>query len=297
MGRRAPRDEPLEKRRGWRLAIAAPRGNAKTTIKSLLFPLHAIYHGREKYIVILSATLKQARQRLVTIRSEIAANPLLIQNYPELYRGEKKLTDRRLIFNDTLVEVYSAGMEIRGISHRQWRPTLVILDDVEDSRSAHSPERRERLWEWYNEVIENIGDGYTGVEIVGTLLHPDSLLARLLRRPDFEGRVFRGVERFAARQDLWDQWKSLYVNLDDPGRDATARAFFEERRTEMLEGSRVLWEAKEDYYDLMRQLVNKGRTAFFKEKQNEPGNPENAFFDLGRLVKFRLRDDVIEIEG
>ncbi|MFP4381346.1 MAG: hypothetical protein ACLFUS_12670 [Candidatus Sumerlaeia bacterium] len=285
----------MENRKGWRLAIAAPRGAAKSTIKSLIYPLHAMLYQREKYIIILSATLKQAGQRLKNITDEILTNQRLQRYYPAAFEGKRKITRQSILFNECLLEIYSAGTEIRGISFRQWRPSLIILDDIEDSRVAHSIERRDRLWEWNNEVIENLGDSYTAIEIVGTILHPDSLLSRLIRRPDYHGRVFKSIERFADNQALWDQWKQIYTRLEDPDRVETARRFFNKNRDDMLRGARVSWHGRYDYYELMCQLVQKGRAAFFKELQNEPGSAEDAFFDMHRIQKFRLEGSGIKM--
>jgi hypothetical protein len=282
---------PLEQRPARRLAIAAPRGAAKSTLKTLILPIHATLYARERYIVIVSATLKQAQQRLHNIQAEFRTNERLSEVFQKELKRKGKWTGKSINLNGVQIEVYSAGTELRGISHRQWRPTLILLDDVENSAGARSIQRRDKLFEWYNEVIENLGDTYTAIEIVGTLLHPDSLLARLLKRPDFDARVFRSIERFADRADLWEQWRSLYGNLDDPDRLETARRFFAQRRAEMTRGTRVLWQAKEDYYELMCQLTTRGRAAFFKEKQNEPGAAEDVFFDLSRAVKFRRSAD------
>jgi len=282
---------PLEQRPARRLAIAAPRGAAKSTLKTLILPIHATLYARERYVVIVSATLKQAQQRLHNIQAEFRTNERLREVFQEELKRKGKWTGKSINLNGVQIEVYSAGTELRGISHRQWRPTLILLDDVENSAGARSIQRRDKLFEWYNEVIENLGDTYTAIEIVGTLLHPDSLLARLLKRPDFDARVFRSIERFADRADLWEQWRSLYSNLDDPDRLETARRFFAQRRAEMTRGTRVLWQAKEDYYELMCQLATRGRSAFFKEKQNEPGAAEDVFFDLSRAVKFRRSAD------
>jgi len=281
---------PLATRSPRRLAIAAPRGAAKSTFKSLIFPLHATLYRHERYMVLVSATLKQARQRLRNIKTELVANALLREFYP----GETAKSDRErwssdgIALNEVQIDVFSAGSELRGISYRSWRPTLILLDDVENSHTVRSVQLREKLHEWYNEVIENLGDTATAIEIVGTLLHPDALLARLLRRPDYETRVYRSIQRFADRSDLWQKWRDIYTNLEDPDRARTARRFFNQNRPDMLRGAKVLWQAKEDYYDLMLQMIHLGRPAFFKEKQNEPATGEDAFFDMGRVRKFRI---------
>jgi predicted phage terminase large subunit-like protein len=63
----------------------------------------------------------------------------------------------------------------------------------------------------------------------------------------------------------------------------------------MLRGTRVLWASREDYYDLKIQMVNQGRRAFFKEKQNEPAVGGDSFFDPTRAVRFRLAEGRIFI--
>ena len=282
---------PLNRRPARRLAIAAPRGAAKTTFKTLIFPLHAVLYRREPYIAILSATLKQAKRRLRNLKAEIQSNALLRAIYPELTDQPSQWNNNSITILDAQIDVYSAGTEIRGISHNQWRPTLIILDDIEDNRSAYSSARREMLLEWYNDVIENLGDTYTAVEIIGTLLHPDSLLNHLLQRPDFQGRTYRSIERFADREDLWTHWRTLYTNLANPKRIEEARAFYEANEHAMLQGAKVLWDAKEDYYTLMTQLTNMGRAAFFKEKQNQPTLTGQSFFDLTRITRFHLNDN------
>ncbi len=285
----------LDDRVGRRLAIAAPRGAAKSTLMSLIFPIHATLYGRERYIIILSATLKQARQRLRNIKAEFDANPSLLEFYAEELGQRGSWTQKGLTLNNVQSDIFSAGTEIRGISFGSWRPTLVILDDIEDSRAVRSVDRREELLDWYNEVIENIGDSYTTIEIVGTLLHPDSLLASLLGRADYESQIYKSIEQFACREDLWDQWKLIFTNLSDEEREQSARVFFQKHRSEMMRGTRVLWNAREDYYDLMRQTVTLGRKAFFKEKQNEPTVGLDAFFDIGKVVQFQWTDAGLEV--
>ena len=60
----------------------APRGAAKTTLMTLIFPLHALLYQTERYIVILSATQRQATRRLENIRHELMTNPLLRRTFP-----------------------------------------------------------------------------------------------------------------------------------------------------------------------------------------------------------------------
>lgn len=276
---------PVLERRGENYAVAAPRGYAKSTIASLLLPLHDLVYRTEGYIVIVSATLKQSVGKLKSIRAELAANRMLRECFaPEIVR----VTKRQLVANDIAVEAFSVGTELRGITYRQYRPTKIVIDDGEDSEAVESPEQREKLAEWFNEVLENLGNGYTNIIVIGTLLHPDSLLANIVKRPDFESEVFRAVESFADDAALWEEWRARFNDLSDSQRLRTARAFFERHDEQMRKGTRVLWPSKESYYQLMCQLRTRSRKAFFKEKQNDPRHHEAQLFDPETFRYFRL---------
>jgi len=285
---RRQQHRPVLERRGRNWAVAAPRGYAKSTIATLLLPIHDIVYRTEGYIVIVSATLAQSVGKLKNIRTELAENSALRECFsPRIERA----TARQLIANEIAVEAFSVGTELRGITHRQYRPTKIVIDDGEDSEGVESPEQREKLALWFKEVLENLGNGYTNIIVVGTVLHPDSLLANILKRPDFESRVFRAVESFAENGALWKQWREKLNDLADPDRLETARSFFDLHRKAMLKGARVLWPEKENYYDLMCQMATRGRKAFFKEKQNDPRHHEEQLFDPETFRYFRLDDE------
>jgi len=293
---RREQDRPLLERKSRNLAVAAPRGYAKSTIATLLLPLHDVVYRSEGYIVIVSATLPQSVGKLKNLRAELAENRMLRECFePQIGR----VTSRQLVANDLAIEAFSVGTELRGITYRHYRPTKIVMDDVEDSEAVESPEQREKLAVWFNEVLENIGNGYTNVIVVGTLLHPDSLLAKILKRPDFESRVFRAIESFAETAALWEEWRARFNDLSNPRRLETARGFFESRREAMLKGTRVLWPEKEDYYDLMCQLTARGRKAFFQEKQNDPRHHEAQLFDRETFRYFTAQGspDVLSVPG
>lgn len=290
--------DDLLSRTGYNEVVAAPRGFAKSTIKSLILPIHAILYQTERYIVIISATLKQAKLRLKNIKNELLTNNLLKKYYDiEIPSGmQKAWTQQSINMNDVQVEAYSAGTEIRGISYKEFRPTRVILDDAEDSSLVESGEGRAKLLEWFNEVIENLGDSYTIIDVIGTLLHPESLLATLLRRPDFQGKVYRAVMDFAEEGGLWEKWKTLFTDLSDENRMDVAKRFFLQNKGSMMKGARVLWNTKEDYYSLIIQLVTRGRRAFFQEKQNDPRSAENRLFSRDQFRYFTLEGDRLLVD-
>lgn len=249
--------EPLELRRGLRFALAAPRGSAKSTMVSLLLLLHDIAYRRERFILLISATERQARLRLRALRLELERGAIAA------YAPLESATAREILANGVRVEAYGAGSEMRGIAQRAWRPTKIILDDAESSAAASSPRRRTQLHEWFAEVVEHLGDRFTHLLAIGTVLHPQGLLPPLLARPDFTALRLASIEAFPHTTSEWESWRALLTDLSHSDRRERARAFFLQHRGIMEGGSRVLWPEKEDVEELLAQLTFQGRRAFY----------------------------------
>ena len=66
-----------------RLAFAAPRGHAKSTIVTLFYVMWSICYEKEKFVFILSATANQAQKLLSEIKGTLQSNERLRQDFPE----------------------------------------------------------------------------------------------------------------------------------------------------------------------------------------------------------------------
>lgn len=260
----------------------APRGYAKSTVKVLFKPIHDICYGLEKYILFISATEPQAVQKLKDIRREIFNNEFLCDVYGISFNTKKVGAQSFEVTSDSgqcLLQAVGAGTEMRGFRYGAYRPTKIILDDVEDSEEVQNEELRNKLEDWFKEVVSKLGSNDTIIEVVGTVLHKDSLLKRLGKNPAFRSRIYKSVISWAEDTKLWEEWKSIYQNIENDKRAEDAAKFFEEHKEKMLKGSEVLWPEKEPYDYLMRELVETGRRAFMKEKQNDPIGSEDSLFD------------------
>lgn len=275
-------DDYKEHRVGIRSVDCAPRGYAKSTLKALIKPLHDLAYGLEKYIVFISATKPQALQKLKDIRREIFNNDFFSDVYGIHFSSKQVGTEAfeaKTDFGTVYLQAVGAGTEIRGIRFGEHRPTKIILDDVEDSEEVHNEDIRNKNYDWLQEVVANLGSNDTSIEIVGTVLHRDSLLMRLTKNPAYTCRTYRAVISWSERQDVWEQWKLIYNNIEDLERVQKADSFFTEHEKLMLLGTKVLWPEKEPYYLLMKQMEERGRRSFMKEKQNMPLPSDEALFD------------------
>ena len=261
-----------------RFALAAPRGVAKSSIISLIYVLWCICYSYARCIVLCSSTQELSEKLLSHIKDEISGNPDLMNDFPDVCElpNRRWRNDEIITKNEIDVLITSVSAKIRGVRHKSDRPGLIILDDVENHESVRTAEGREKLLEWFTKVILNLGNEKTNFIIAGTILHFDSLLSKLIIGEEFAGwdmRIYKSIERFPDRNDLWDQWAQIYRNKQlfegKTGPDA-AEIYFKNNEKIMLNGSRVLWEAKENFHDLMLIREQRGEAAFLSEKMNEP---------------------------
>ena len=262
---------------GTRRAVAAPRGHAKSTNLTFKGTMHSTLYGYKHYPIIISDSSEQAEGFLDNIRVEFEENTAILEDFGVL-AGSVWRSNVLLTKTNIKIEAIGSGKKIRGRKHRNWRPDLIILDDVENDENVRTPEQRKKLKDWFDKAVSKCGDDYTDIIYIGTLLHYDSLLAKTLTNPAYRSIKYKAVIQFSQADDLWQQWESIFTDLANDDREADALAFFQAHKAAMLEGTQVLWEEKLSYYDLMVMRVSEGEASFNSEEQNEPINPDDCLF-------------------
>lgn len=264
---------------GSKQAIAAPRGHAKSTNFTFKDSLHATLYAYKHYIIILSDTSEQAEAFLADIKDELEDNAGIIEDFGQMKGEDTWKAGTIKTTNGVKVDAVGSGKKIRGRKNRNWRPDLIVLDDIENDENVYTADQRKKLKNWFNKAVLKAGDTYTDIMYVGTILHYDSLLANTLKNTGFKSRKYRAVISKADNEALWEEWEQIYTNLFDGLHAEHAEEFFEEHRDEMLEGTEVLWEEKLPYYKLMKMKVDEGEASFNSELQNDPVDPDNATFN------------------
>jgi predicted phage terminase large subunit-like protein len=266
--------QDLHTRRGSRLALVAPRGSAKSTWVSLVYPLWAALHCHEPYIQVISDTQSQARLLLEAIKRELEDNFLLAQAYPSAVgQGSPWGQDRIRLVNGVVIEALGTGAKIRGRRNRSERPSLIIVDDPQNDQHVTSAIQRERSWSWFNRAVTNAGTPQTNVLVLGTALHRECLALRLTQTGGWEGRTFRAIEKWPDRMDLWSDWERIYTDWEDANHEEQALDYYKEHRKDMDAGAELLWPERENLYGLMCLRSTIGAAAFASEKQGDPFDP------------------------
>jgi len=268
-----------------RFAFAAPRGNAKTTY-ILAFILFCVCYGLKRFVIYITSTAELANVFLGDIKTELESNDRLLADFPDVCgRGRVWRENVIVTRNGVKIQPLGAGKKIRGRKHGPYRPDLVVTDDIEDDEHVRNIDQRNKLFSWFTKAVLKARGVAQKCDfiITGTLLHFDSLLSRIVdprKSPGWRSRIYKAVISWASNQSLWDQWEALYTDWHKPdeARLGDAHAFFLAHAPEMLVGTQVLWPEGEPYYDLMRQRVDEGPSAFGSEKQNEPLDPSQCEF-------------------
>ncbi len=272
-------------------ALAAPRGEAKSTIVTRLFPLYCVARILKKYIVIFSDTSDQAAEFLLAIKMELEANARLKSDFPDAFGvGSTWQVEKIVTRNGIRIKAMGAGKSTRGLVYGAHRPDLVVLDDLENDENVENPKQREKLEKWIKRAVLKLGVVGEKLDVlyIGTILHYDSVLNRILKNKGWKTRKFQALIQYPHNMTLWDEWETIFEN--DSSEEALA--FYQKNKKAMDKGAVVSWKAR-PLYALMVIRVRDGHDNFDSELQNDPSAGEDAPFNNAIQYWHELPSDII----
>ena len=181
-----------------KVAIAAPRGHAKSTAITHAYILAMMLFEVKSFCLLVSDTESQAAEFLGDIKAELNGNDALRKKFK--IKKLLKETETNLIClkaNGHKFRIQAKGSEqkVRGLKWLGKRPDLIVGDDLENDEIVMNPDRREKFRRWFMNALIPCGSDTCWVRIVGTILHLDAMLMRLLED---------------------DTWKSLFYEAHNP---------------------------------------------------------------------------------
>jgi len=204
-------------------AIVAFRGSGKSTLITLSYAIWSILgKQRKKFVLILGHTMYQAKTYMKNIKEELETNDLLRADLGP-FQEENEWQAFSLVIPNYNARITCASYEqgIRGLRHRQYRPDLIICDDVEDLESVKTLESRDKTYNWLTGEVIPAGDQNTKLIVVGNLLHEDSLIMRI--KKNIADKTFNGI--FRAYPLIDDN-----QNITWPGKFPTQKEIKDERQ-------------------------------------------------------------------
>lgn len=260
------------------VAIAAPRGHAKSTAITLLYVLACLLFNARKYIIILSDTEAQSILFLGDLKRQLTDNEELIALF-----GIKRLvkdaeTEIIVEFENgftAMVQAKGTGQKVRGSKWNNYRPDLIVCDDLENEDIVLNDDRREKFRKWFSGSVIPALNKNGILRMVGTILHMDSQLNRFMPKYNTPGATIGTLVWKNNPRAVWHS--ALY-----------------KAHPSMGDFSQVLWPGHKGadelraYQDHCRQ---EGLTDIYSaEILNDPVDPANARFKRGDLLPMMEKD-------
>ena len=197
------------------LEVIAFRGSAKSTIAILAFPIWAVISGKAHFLVLISDTFSQAKGHIYNLKTELENNKLLIRDFGPFEQNEEwTATNIVLPKYDTRILAKSTGQKVRGMRYKQWRPDLIVVDDIEDLEMVRTKEQRDKTHRWLTGNVIPAGEGgKTKYILIGNLLHSDAIMSRMKKEIQGGYREGKVVEFPLLDKNGEILWKGKYPDM------------------------------------------------------------------------------------
>lgn len=259
------------------VALAAPRGHAKSTAITHSYGVANIVFREASFILIVSDTETQAVFFVQDIKKELTENDDLRKLFG--IRGLVKDTDSDFIieFEDghkARVIAKGSGQSLRGVKWDGKRPDLILCDDLENDEIVMNKERREKFRRWFSGTLIPCLSKDGKIRVIGTILHTDAMLERLMPK---EHRKDVQVEDLKISYKLGSTavWKAVKYKAHD--RKMTKALWPEYKPVEWLRVERETY-------------IEQGMSDIWSQEMlNVPLDEEHAPFRRGDFIE--MTDD------
>jgi predicted phage terminase large subunit-like protein len=199
------------------VAIAAPRGFAKSTAITHSYTLAKICFREAQFVVIVADTEAQAILFLNDIKKELMENDDLRVMFGVDTLPKDSETDIIVRFTDghlCKIVAKGSGKAMRGLKWRNLRPDLVVCDDMENDELVMNKDRRDKHKKWFAGTLMPILSDKGCIRIVGTILHADSLLESFMPKLNDKFTRTNDLKVWATHYRGWYALKYRAHNKD-----------------------------------------------------------------------------------
>lgn len=126
-------------------------------------------------------------------------------------------TDCIVQFNDGYqARIIAKGSEqkLRGINWDNRRPDLIVCDDMENDEIVMNKDRREKFRRWFNGALLPCRSRDGAIRFVGTILHMDSMLERLMPKERSKSNYQDDLKIVGPEKENWYAAKYKAHNKD-----------------------------------------------------------------------------------
>lgn len=198
---------PAFHREGWALycsdkqavGLVAPRDHAKSTAFTFDYTLAEVCFRISDYVLLVGSTEENAAEQLSNIREELGGNEDLRSEFMISEMEKDSSTDLIVRCTDGhrfRILARGAEQKIRGKMWKGKRPNLLVCDDMEDDEQVENKDRRAKFRRWFFRAAKQALSRTGRIRVHGTILHEDSLLARLRKNKAWTFLFFKAHNSF-----------------------------------------------------------------------------------------------------
>jgi len=248
--------------------VECTRGLGKSTIVTRKNPLYWIFKGKKPnfgefdYILVIQDSVSMVESTFETLLGYIENSEL--KNHLDIKK--KRLGDDPTIhiWNKDKQKMFflkgrGSGQSMRGINIHGKRPNIIILDDIENEEKHSTKESRQKLKNWFfNVVVPSINPNRFEFIFIGTPIHEDALLMNLVES---------------------EKWATIQLPVAEEYPADKVISCWEDRFT------------KEYIEDIYKMLEEQGKVqSFYQEYMLEVVPGENKLFDMEKINEYSMLD-------
>lgn len=134
-----------------------------------------------RHAFIIGASMPKAQERLHAVRRMYERNEPGRHLFGDV-RSAPWGDDRLELSTGQTIQAMGRGQAIRGTKNEDFRPDLIIVDDIEDAQSVLSPEGRKKVADWFLDELLPSGDAPSlRVRMLANDTHPECLANQLAK--------------------------------------------------------------------------------------------------------------------
>lgn len=258
------------------VALAAPRGHAKSTAITFAYVLFILLERVSKHLLLLGSNEDLASSFVNELKTELNENEELRKDY-----GVEKFikeTETEIIVQlrggyRFRVIAKGAGQRMRGLKWERKRPDTCVFDDMEDEDMVLNENRREKFRRWFYGTVRPILRGGGKIRGVGTIIGFDSLLERMMPSSKEPTTVVEPLRIYSRAPKGWASVKYRAHNHDF---------------------SQILWPEQRDAEELKKiraEYASMGMLDIYgQEYLNDPIDTTTAYFRKQDFLEMRPQD-------
>jgi predicted phage terminase large subunit-like protein len=266
------------------VAIAAPRGHGKSTAVTYTYLLAEVLFRKSKYVLIVSDSFSQAGLFLGDVIKELRDNEDIHGLFGNIEFTKSTEDDIICKFDDGYtfrIQAKGSEQKLRGLKWLNRRPDLIICDDMESDEQVLNKDRREKFRRWFYSALIPCLSVTGKIRIVGTILHLDALLERLMPESQLSAGG-SGRLKYLITEDLkqYTNYKTSWLSI--------------KYRAHTDDFNKILWPDrwnKQALIERKAQYTQQGLAdAYSQEMLNIPLDDANSFFKKSDFLPMKDED-------